>query len=105
MAAGKLKSLDFDNKKSLIESKHNKISVSEQCDTVGISRSSYYYQPVPMNQTNIKILHKIDEIATDNSEYGYRFIYEQLKEDGYAIGRNRVLKYMGNIGYSSYLSD
>jgi putative transposase len=31
-AAGKLKSLDFDNKKSLIESKHNKISVSEQCN-------------------------------------------------------------------------
>ena len=97
-AAGKLKSLDFDNKKSLIESKHNKISVSEQCQAVGISRSSYYYQPVPMSQKNIKLLHKIDEIATDNSEYGYRFIYEQLKEDGYAVGRNRVLKYMGILG-------
>lgn len=97
-AAGKLKSLDFDNKKSLIESKHNKISVLEQCESLGISRSSYYYQPVPMSQTNIKLLHKIDEIATDNSEYGYRFIYEQLKEDGFMIGRNRVLKYMGILG-------
>jgi len=97
-ATGKLKSLDFDNKKSLIESKHNKISVLEQCEAIGISRSSYYYQPVPMSQENIKLLHKIDEIATDNSEYGYRFIYEQLKEDGYAIGRNRVLKYMGILG-------
>jgi len=97
-ATGKLKSLDFDNKKSLIESKHNKISVLEQCESLGISRSSYYYQPVPMSQDNIRLLHKIDEIATDNSEYGYRFIYEQLKEDGYAIGRNRVLKYMGILG-------
>jgi len=97
-ATGKLKSLDFDNKKSLIESKHNKISVSEQCEAVGISRSSYYYQSVPMSQENIKLLHKIDEIATDNSEYGYRYIYEQLKEDGYAVGRNRVLKYMGILG-------
>lgn len=97
-ATGKLKSLDFDNKKSLIESKHNKISVSEQCESLGISRSSYYYQPVPMSQENIKRLHKIDEIATENSEYGYRFIYEQLKEDGYAVGRNRVLKYMGILG-------
>ena len=97
-ATGKLKSLDFDNKKSLIESKHNKISVLEQCESLGISRSSYYYQPVPMSQESIRLLHKIDEIATENSEYGYRFIYEQLKEDGYAIGRNRVLKYMGILG-------
>jgi len=97
-ATGKLKSLDFDNKKSLIESKHNKISVLEQCESLGISRSSYYYQPVPMSQEKIKLLHRIDEVATENSEYGYRFIYEQLKEDGYAIGRNRVLKYMGILG-------
>ena len=97
-AAGKLKSLDLINKKSLIESKHNKISVSEQCESLGISRSSFYYQPVPMNQENIRLLHKIDEIATDNSEYGYRFIHEQLKEDGFSIGKHRVLKYMGILG-------
>jgi len=97
-AVKKLKSLDLCNKKALIESKHNKLSISEQCEIFGISRSYYYYQPVQMSQENIKLLHKIDEIATDNSEYGYRFIYEQLKEDGYAVGRNRVLKYMGILG-------
>jgi len=97
-AAGKLKSLDLIDRKSLIESKHNQLSVSEQCELIGISRSSYYYKAVPMSAENIKILHKIDEIATDNSEYGYRLIYEQLKEDGYYIGRNRVLKYMGILG-------
>jgi len=97
-AAGKLKSLDLIDRKALIESKHKEISVSEQCELVGISRSSFYYKPVPMSAENIKILHRIDEIATDNSEYGYRLIYEQLKEDGYDIGRNRVLKYMGILG-------
>lgn len=97
-AVKKLKSLDLCNKKALIESKHKKLSISEQCEIFGISRSHYYYEPVPMSQDNIKLLHRIDEIATDNSEYGYRFIYEQLKEDGYAIGRNRVLKYMRILG-------
>ena len=94
----KLKSLDLCNKKALIESKHKKLSISEQCEIFGISRSHYYYQPVPMSQVNIKLLHKIDEIATDNSEYGYRFIHEQLKEDGFSIGKHRVLKYMGILG-------
>ena len=75
-ATGKLKGLDFDNKKSLIESNHNKISVSAQSKIIAISRSSYYYQTIAMSQENIKLLHKIDEIATENSEYGYRFIHK-----------------------------
>ena len=40
----------------------------------------------------------MDEIYTDNSDWGYRFIYQQLIEDGYNIGINRVLKYMGILG-------
>ena len=40
----------------------------------------------------------MDEIYTDNPEYGYRFIHAQLKDDGYKIGNNRVLKYMGILG-------
>ena len=48
-----------------------------------------------MSMKNINILHAIDEIATDNSECGYRFIHQQLLEDGYSVGRHRVLKYMG----------
>ena len=97
-AVKKLKSLDLCNSKALIESKHKKLSISEQCEIFGISRSHYYYTPVPMSQENIKLLHKIDEVATDNSEYGYRFIHQQLLEDGYAVGKNRVLKYMGILG-------
>jgi hypothetical protein len=90
--------LDLIDKKALIESKHKELSVSEQCEFIGISRSSYYYKAMPMSQENIKILHKIDEIATDNSDYGYRLIHKQLEEDGYTIGKNRVLKYMGILG-------
>ena len=97
-AVGKLKSLGLNDKKSLIEPKHQKLSISEQCELVGMSRSSYYYKAVPMSQEDIKILHKIDEISTDNSEYGYRLIHVQLKEDRHSIGKNRVLKYMGILG-------
>ena len=39
-----------------------------------------------MSQENVKLLYKIGEIATDNLEYGYCFIHEQLKEDGFTIG-------------------
>lgn len=96
--AKKLKSsVSSKNRKTLIESGLN-IPKTRQCELINISRASYYYKPVPMSAKDINILHAIDEIATDNSEYGYRFIHQQLLEDGYSIGKHRVFKYMGMLG-------
>ena len=74
------------------------ITKTRQCELLSISRTSHYYKPVPMSKLNVEIMHKIDEIATDNSEYGYRYIHQQLLEDGYSIGKDRVLKYMQFMG-------
>lgn len=97
-AVGKLKSLDLSNKKILVDSKLTSPTKTSQCKMLGISRATHYYQPRPMRQRDIKILHDIDEIYTDNSEYGYRLIHRQLLEDGHSIGKDRVLKYMGVLG-------
>lgn len=40
----------------------------------------------------------MDEIYTDNPEYGYRYIHQELIEKGFAIGKHRVLKYMNILG-------
>ncbi|MFW5990318.1 MAG: IS3 family transposase, partial [Campylobacterales bacterium] len=93
-----LKDLESSDKKSLVDSKSNDISVTRQCELLNISRSSYYYKPVPISEYNLKIMHTIDEIATDNSEYGYRFIHQELLENGFSIGKDRVLKYMQIMG-------
>jgi putative transposase len=97
-AVKKLVSLDLSNKKILVDSKLTTISKTRQCTLLGISRATLYYKPRPMQKKDIKILNAMDEIYTDNPEYGYRFIHAQLKEDGYVIGNNRVLKYMGILG-------
>jgi len=96
--AKKLKSLDLSSKRGLIDSKLKNLSVMRQCELLGINRSSYYYTPRPVNKENFRIMHAIDEIATNNSEYGYRMIHKQLLEDGYNIGKDRVLKYMQILG-------
>jgi len=96
--AKKLKSsVSLNKRKELIEVELN-ITKTRQCKLLHVSRSSHYYKPVPISQQNIKIMHSIDQIATDNSEYGYRFIHQQLLEDGYSIGKDRVLKYMQFMG-------
>ncbi len=96
-AVGKLKSLDLSNKRSLVDSKL-KLSKARQCQLLKLSRASLYYKPRPMSIRDKKILDAIDEIYTDNSEYGYRMIHRQLLEDGHSIGKDRVLKYMGILG-------
>lgn len=90
-------SVSYKERKTLIEDEL-KITKSTQCRLLGISRATHYYKPVPINKLNLKIMHAIDEIATDNSDYGYRLIHQQLLEDGYSIGKDRVLKYMQLMG-------
>lgn len=98
-AVGKLKGLDLLNKKSLIDLQANKLSISEQCAMLGVNRSSLYYQPRPVSEYNLLIMHAIDEIYTESSDYGYRQIHKQLtKERGFSIGKERVLKYMNTMG-------
>jgi len=99
-AEGKLKSLDYKTKKALVKSELN-ISIQDQCDILGISRSGIYYKPKPMSEYNIRILNAIDKIYTNNPEYGYRFIHKQLLEDGFTIGKDRVLKYMQILGINA----
>ena len=52
-----------------------------------------------MSEYNLNILNKIDEIYTDNPVYGYRYIHRQLLEDGFNIGKDRVLRYMNILGF------
>lgn len=93
-AVGKLKSLDLSNRKSLVQSKLDQLPKTRQCELLDISRSTTYYKVKPLSVDKLSILNRIDEIYTDNPEFGYRYIYHQLLEDGFSIGRDRVLKYM-----------
>jgi putative transposase len=97
-AVGKLKSLDLSNRKDLVESKLNQLPKARQCELLDISRSTVYYKAKDISVDKLSILNRIDEIYTDNPEFGYRYIYQQLLEDGFVVGKDRVLKYMRMMG-------
>jgi putative transposase len=75
---GKLRSLDLLNSKSLVEPKLEQLPKTRQCELLGISRSAVYYKAQPLSSYNSNILNRIDEIYTDNPEFSYRYIYQQL---------------------------
>ena len=43
-------------------------------------------------------LYAIDDIYSDAPFYGYRKVHQQLLENGFKLGANRVLKYMNELG-------
>lgn len=100
-AVGKLKSLDLLSKKSLVKSKLPNLPKARQCTLLSINRSLIYYKSRVINNCNSDILNKIDAVYREHPEYGYRYIYNQLQEEGFAVGRDRVLKYMGILGISA----
>jgi len=97
---GKLECLDLSKKKEFIDNS-KQIPLVRQCELLKISRSSLYYKHVEMSEVDKNILAHIEKIYEENTEYGYRMIHQQLLEDGFLIGKERVLKYMRILGISA----
>ena len=75
------------------------ISKHTQCTLLELNRSSHYYQPVATSDKDIQIMDRIEQIhETISPCFGYRNIYQQLQQEGYNLGKNKVLKLMNSRG-------
>ena len=64
-----------------------------QADLLGISRSSLYYQPKPINPEILDIMNRIDKLYTDRPFYGSRRIAKEL-----GVNRKRIQRLMRDMG-------
>ncbi len=83
---------------SWIERENNELTVSQQAELVGVSRTSLYYQPRQSSAEEIAIKHRIDEIYTEYPFYGSRRIMVTLQQEGRGISRQSVQKHMREMG-------
>ena len=103
---GKLVGLDLLSKKKLVDSSINSkpiISVSNQCRLLKLSRSSLYYKP-SINEKEISIKDKINEIYKEIPIYGELKVHQQLLEDGYNVSLNTVSKYRKQMNLKAILA-
>ena len=83
----------------MIEPHNVNISISRQCELVGLNRSTYYYEHKPDSQLNIELMHRIDEIYTKFPFYGARKITAQLnREMTKKINHKRIERLMKIMG-------
>ena len=74
------------------------LSISSQCRLLGISRSSFYYQPKPMSEEDLKLMRLIDEQFLKTPTWGSRSMRNHLRRLGYKVNRKRVQRLMRIMG-------
>jgi len=78
--------------------RENKLSIVQQCQIVGISRTSMYYEPKPISSRDIKLMRLIDEIHLRHPFFGSRRIRDELDDSGHEVGRGHVVTLMRKMG-------
>lgn len=83
----------------MIDPAHDQLSISAQCRMLSISRSSYYYAPVPESTETLALMQVIDAAFLDMPWYGSRQMVRHLRRIGHD-GRRRVRRLMSKMGLS-----
>lgn len=74
------------------------LSVSRQCELIGLSRSSYYYEPATESAENLLLMAKIDREYTAHPFLGSRRMTTWLQGEGHEVNRKRVRRLMRLMG-------
>jgi putative transposase len=82
----------------LIETDHPQLSVSRQCELLGLSRSGFDYQPGGESDFNLQLMKRIDREYTAHPFYGYRNMLHVLPEEGHSVNKKRVARLMHVMG-------
>ena len=82
----------------MIEPNHPRLSIVRQCELVGISRSSFYYEGKGENPLNLQLMRLVDEQFLETPYYGSRQMTRFLRRQGYCVGRKRIRRLMRKMG-------
>ncbi|HDZ84208.1 MAG TPA: IS3 family transposase [Nitrospirae bacterium] len=84
-------------RKEMIDRDH-KLPLTQQSEILELSRSSLYYKAVPVNARDLQLMKLIDKIHLKYPFYGSRSIRDELRDQGYKIGRGHVSTLMKKMG-------
>src|SRR3954447_508823 len=87
-----------DQKRSLIEPDHPKLSIRHQCELLGLNRSTFYLPAAAESEEDLRLMRLIDRQFVRTPFYGSRRMRESLKRSGEAVNRKRVQRLMGLMG-------
>ena len=94
----KLASSSVEERRRMIEPRHPGLPISRQCELLGLARASYYRQPEPETDENLRLMRVIDETYLAYPVFGSRQMTRWLRRQGHAVNRKRVRRLMQQMG-------
>jgi putative transposase len=78
--------------------KTHPLSLTRQARLLSLSRSSLYYQPAAVTGDDLTMMAAIDLVHLELPFYGSRRMKDELREKGFAVGRDHVATLMRTMG-------
>ncbi len=81
----------------MLTSNHN-YPVKAVCQVWSVARSSYYYQPIEPDDTELQLRAAVEQVAAEWPTYGCRRVTHQLRRQGHQVNTKHVLRLMRELG-------
>jgi putative transposase len=65
-------------------------SICNQCELLGLARSTLYYTPTKANDRDLKQMEELDRLYLEDPTRGTRRMTKELRKMGYQVGRTHV---------------
>src|SRR5262249_30194062 len=88
----------IDRKRQMIEPDNDLISVRRQCELIGLSRASLYYEPAEESAENLLLMRLLDEQYTLTPFYGVLKMTAWLRANGHLVNCKRVRRLLRLMG-------
>ena len=75
-----------------------KLPVVRQCALLDLARSTAYYTPQPVSESDLALMRRIDELHLSHPFAGARMLRDFLRQEGFNVGRRQVSTLMGKMG-------
>lgn len=88
----------------MIDKTHKLLSISQQCELLGVSRSGFYYVPAPETEVNLLLMRIMDEKHLEHPYWGVERMCVWLNMDaglGFKVNLKRVRRLMKVMNFRS----
>jgi len=82
----------------MIEPDNLQLTISKQCEILGLSRSGYYYKPAKESDFNLSLMLEIDAQYTITPYFGSRKMAKWLNRQRFKVNRKRIKRLMRLMG-------
>jgi putative transposase len=86
-----------EDKRPWIDPAHPRLGIQQQCELLGVPRSTYYYQPQPESAENLRLMRQLDQLYMKLPFFGSRKMAVELE-----INRKRAQRLMRILGIEAH---